>query len=193
MIVLAATMNRTIGTSTMNARNNQYVAGLYAAEAATEKVFAMMKADFLAGNLTAITNHLGQYQAAIPLASENAYWSQYQFSDGQGNLNSNYVACTMSAWQLSTNWGPLPSQYSGLYGWTNNYRIVSNVKQIANTTYNITNACQLDVGLDLIPVFQFAIFYNSLLEFTWCAPMTVNGRTHANGNIYTGSTWPAHL
>ena len=66
MIVLAATMNRTIGTSTMNARNNQYVAGLYAAEAATEKVFGMMKADFLAGNLTAITNHLGQYQGAIP-------------------------------------------------------------------------------------------------------------------------------
>jgi hypothetical protein len=45
----------------------------------------------------------------------------------------------------------------------------------------------LEVGLDLIPVFQFAIFYNSLLEFTWCAPMTVNGRTHANGSIYTGS------
>ena len=188
MVVLAATMNRTIGTSTMNARNNQYVAGLYAAEAATEKVFAMMKADFLAGNLTAITNHLGLYRAAIPLPSENAYWSQYQFSDGQGHVNSNYVACTMSAWQLSTNWGPLPSQYSGLYGWTNIYRIVSNVKQISNTTYNITNACQLDVDLDLIPVFQFAIFYNSLLEFTWCAPLTVNGRTHANGNIYTGST-----
>jgi hypothetical protein len=38
------------------------------------------------------------------------------------------------------------------------------------------------------PVFQFAIFYNSLLEFTWCAPMTVNGRVHANSDIYTGST-----
>ena len=37
------------------------------------------------------------------------------------------------------------------------------------------------------PLFQFAIFYNGLLEFTWCAPMTVNGLTHANGNIYTGS------
>jgi hypothetical protein len=187
MVMLAATMNRTIGTATFNARNNQYVAGLYAAESATEKVYSMFKADFLAGNLAAITNHLGQYRAAIP-ASENAYWGQYQFSDGQGNLNSNYVSCVMSKWQLSTNWGALPSQYSGLYGWTNLYRIVSNVKQISNTTYSITNACQLDVDLDLVPVFQFAIFYNSLLEFTWCAPLTVNGRTHANGNIYTGST-----
>jgi hypothetical protein len=189
MIALTATMNRAVGTSTMNARNNQYIGGLYAAEAATEKVFAMLKADFLAGNLTQITNHLSQYRGGIPLPSENAYWSKYQFNDGQGHLNSNYVACTMSAYQLSNNWGALPSQYAGLNGWTNSYRIVSNVKQISNTTYNITNACQMDVGLDLIPVFQFAIFYNGLLEFTWCAPMTINGRTHANGNIYTGTAW----
>jgi hypothetical protein len=41
-----------------------------------------------------------------------------------------------------------------------------------------------------VPLFHFAIFYNSLLEFTWCGPMTVLGRTHANGNIYTGTAWP---
>jgi hypothetical protein len=40
------------------------------------------------------------------------------------------------------------------------------------------------------PLFQFGIFYNSLLEFTWCAPLTVNGRTHANASIYTGSIDP---
>jgi hypothetical protein len=192
MIVLTATMNRTIGASTMNARNNQYMAGLYAAEAATEKVLAMMKTDFLSGNLVAITNHLPQYRAAIPTASDGAncsYWGQYQFSDGQGHLNSNYVACTMNVWQLSTNWGPLRSQCAGLYGWTNNYSIVSNVKQTTNTLYDITSTCQVIVELDQVPVFQFAIFYNSLLEFTWCAPMTVNGRTHANGGIYTGTAW----
>jgi hypothetical protein len=188
MVMLAATMSRSRATSAMNGRNNQYVAGLYAAEAATEKVYSMLRADFIAGNLTAITNHLGLYRAAIPSGIESAYWNKYQFSDGQGHPNSNYVSCMMSSWQLSTNWGGLPSQYSGLYGWTNLYRIVSNVKQISNTTFSITNACQLDVDLDLIPVFQFAIFYNSLLEFTWCAPLTVNGRTHANGSIYTGST-----
>jgi hypothetical protein len=192
MVVLAATMNRTIGTATMNARNNQYIAGMYAAEASTEKVFAMMKSDFLSGNLVAITNHLSLYKTSIPSASDSAnpvcaYWNQYQFSDGAGNVNCNWVSNTMSAFQLSTNWGALRSQYAGLYGWTNNYRVVSNVKQTLNTTYNIISACQLDVEMDLIPVFQFAIFYNNLLEFTWCAPMTVNGRTHANGNIYTGS------
>ena len=197
MVVLAATMNRTLGTSNMNARNNQFIAGVYAAEASTEKVFAMMKSDFLAGNLVMVTNHLGMYRSAVPSASDSAnvacaYWNRYQFSDGQvpKGLNSNYVACTMSSSQQATNWGSLRSQYAGLYGWTNAYRVVSNVKQIQNTTYNITSTCQLDVELDLIPVFQFAIFYNSLLEFTWCAPFTVNGRTHANGDVYTGSTCP---
>ena len=182
MIMLAATMNRTMGTATMNGRNNQYLAGLYAAEASTEKVFSLMKADFLAGNLTYITNHMQLYQGSIPTASEDPYWTQYQFSDGAGHVNSNYVACISSV-----NWGALRSQYSGLFGWTNTYRVVSNAKQISNTRFDITSACQQEIELDLIPVFQFAIFYNSLLEFTWCAPFTVNGRTHANGNIYVGS------
>jgi hypothetical protein len=190
LTVLAATMNRTIGTASNNARNNQYVAGLYAAEAATEKVFGMMKSDFLACNLTGITNHLSLYQGAIPTSTEDPYWGQYQFSDGAGHANSNYVACMLTSYQMKTNWGPLATQYAGLCGWINKYRIVSNVKQTLGTTYNITSTCQQEIELDLIPIFQFAIFYNSLLEFTWCAPFTVNGRTHANGSIYTGSIQP---
>jgi len=37
-----------------------------------------------------------------------------------------------------------------------------------------------------IPLFSFAIFYNKELEFTWAAPMLINGPVHANGPIYTG-------
>ena len=39
-----------------------------------------------------------------------------------------------------------------------------------------------------VPVFQFAVFYNGLMEFTWCATFVVNGRVHANGNIFVGSS-----
>ncbi len=39
----------------------------------------------------------------------------------------------------------------------------------------------------MVPIFQFAVFYNSLLEFTWTATLTLNGRVHANGDIYVGS------
>ncbi len=38
-------------------------------------------------------------------------------------------------------------------------------------------------------IFQYAIYYNSLLEFTWCPPMTVNGTVYCSTNIYTGSAW----
>jgi hypothetical protein len=39
----------------------------------------------------------------------------------------------------------------------------------------------------MVPIFQFAVFYSSLLEFTWTATLTLNGRVHANGDIYVGS------
>ena len=185
LITMAATLSRTANDSMLNARNNQYQASIYAAEAATEKALARVQADFIAGNLTSVTNsiYLGTYHTSIPKSSEDAYWGNYQFTDGMGHSGSNFIGC-----MFSQGWGALRSQYAGLSGWTNHLYIVSNAKQL-NTPYNIVTAVQQDIELDLIPVFQFAIFYNSLLEFTWCATMTVNGRTHANGNMYTGSQW----
>lgn len=81
----------------------------------------------------------------------------------------------------------LGSQYAGLNGWVSVYRILSNA-QDTGAANNPVAAVQQDIQLYGIPVFQFAIFYNGLLEFTWCAPFTVNGRTHSNTNIYTGSS-----
>jgi len=40
----------------------------------------------------------------------------------------------------------------------------------------------------LINLCDFAIFYNGLLEFSQCATMVVNGRVHANGPIYVGTS-----
>lgn len=57
----------------------------------------------------------------------------------------------------------------------------------------MTNAVQEDVMLALVPISTYAIFYNSLLEFSTCATMTVNGRVHANSNIYVGAGGSATL
>ena len=70
------------------------------------------------------------------------------------------------------------------------YRVLSNVTQPDSGYLNITNALQVDLQCDVVPMFQFAIFYNSLLEFTWAAPLTVRGSTHANTNIFVGSSTP---
>ena len=181
LVLLAATANRTLSTSLLNERNNQYTAGVFAAEAATEKVIARMKYDFLLGDLTYITNNLSIYRNSPPTASEDPYWGRYVFSDGQGNQGRTHVSCLSAT--IYTN---LQSQYAGLYGWQTKYRVLSNAQE-SNSRYSIVNAVQQDIELDSIPVFQFAIFYNGLLEFTWAAPLTVNGRTHANSNIFVGS------
>ena len=39
----------------------------------------------------------------------------------------------------------------------------------------------------MVPIFQYAIFYNGQLEFTQCPPLTIRGRTHANGPICLGA------
>lgn len=182
LIVLAASMRRTSTVATLNNRNNQRVATMNAAEAATEKVVAQMRADYHSGGEVAVYNNVGLYRAAVPSSGESPYWAGFAFSDAQGGQNLNFVQ-RMS----SRVYTELRSQYAGLSGWQTIYRIISNARQTP-ARYDITAAVQQEVEIDSIPVFQFAIFYNGLLEFTWAAPLTVRGRTHANGNIYTGST-----
>jgi hypothetical protein len=41
-----------------------------------------------------------------------------------------------------------------------------------------------------IPVSQFAVFFDGVLEFSTAPYMTLNGRVHANGAIHTGSSVP---
>jgi hypothetical protein len=188
MTVLIATMSRLSGDADLNSRNGQYNASLYAAEAATERVISRMRYDFLVGGgADTVTNNLDLYRSSYPgklgsTEDANGYWSNFQFSDGRGNANATYVSSLSNAV-----WGPLDSQFAGLKGWTQVYRVLSNAKQTTGR-FNLTNAVQQDVQLISVPVFQFAIFYNSLLEFTWCATFTVNGRTHANGNVFVGSS-----
>ncbi len=38
--------------------------------------------------------------------------------------------------------------------------------------------------------FQYAIFYNGLLEFTTASPLSISGNVYANSNIYVGSASP---
>ena len=182
LTILVASFSRTTTVERLNNRNNIYTASEYAAEAATEKVISRMKADFLAGNMAYITNDLTTYRQTSPTASDDPYWSTFKFNDAQGHNNQTYVQCISN-----TSWGPLGSQYSGLNGWVTIYRVLSNAQQ-ADAASNPLGAVQQDIQLFGIPVFQFAIFYNGLLEFTWCAPFTVNGRTHSNTNIYDGSS-----
>ena len=181
ILVFSSTLKRTTTVAKLNERNNSWVKSLNAAEAATEKVIARMRYDYVYGQDAFVTNNLATYRTYVPTAAENSYWGNFVFSDGLGNSNKTFVQPITS--RTYTN---LTSQYSGLNGFQTIYRVMSNVRPLIGT-YPVSAAVQQDVETDSIPVFQFAIFYNGLLEFSTAATMTVRGRTHANANIYTGS------
>jgi hypothetical protein len=190
IVILAASMNRSNTVAVLNQRNNDYNTCASAAEGAVEKVYARMASDFMLYrgpgqvniNLTA-----GVYQTNIPTAAEDSYWTNFQFSDGQGHVGKTFIT------NSSTYSGPLPSAYPGLT--TTNapvYRIVSNVK-LSKSRYNVVATAQEDLLLALVPLTTWAIFYNGLLEFSDCAPMVVNGRVQANGPIYVGTITSSSL
>src|SRR5581483_10042694 len=138
------------------------------------------------GEANVIAN-ISNYRTYLPSTNENPYWANFQFSDVQGNANQITVSCIDT--NANSALTPLQSQYPGLLGFCATYAIVANVVPV-NANYNFTNAVEQTVQLAEIPVFQFAIFYNSLLEFTTAGTLIVQGRVHANSNIYVGSGNP---
>ena len=183
LLIMAGVMNRTSTISTLNDRANKLSLCNTVAGAATEKVFARMAFDFQQYSAGMVTNNLvnGVYKTNIPTAAENAYWGNFVFSDAQGNLNQTYVTC------LTNYSGAMPSQYTNVATkLAPIYRIVSNVWLPGSP--DIVGTAQEDVLLSLLPITTFAIFYNGPLEFTQCATMVVQGRTHANDIICVGTS-----
>ncbi len=183
--MLAATLSRTMTEAKLNDRNNAWQSANAAAEAATEKVLSKMMVDFANGGEASLSNNMTTYRTGmLPTTSENSYWTNFMFSDGNGHNNATYVARTTTS--PNPQYVMLEQQYPGLSAFASTYRVLSNAKYI-NKNYNITGAVQQDIQMAEIPVFQFAVFYNTLLEFSDCALMTVNGRVHCNTNINVGS------
>jgi hypothetical protein len=189
--MLAATLSRTMTSAKLDDRNNAWQSANAAAEAATEKVLSRMMVDFANGGETSLSNNLTTYRTGmLPTTNESTFWTNFLFSDGNGNNNATYVARTTTA--ANPPYVMLEQQYPGLSAFAATYRVLSNA-QYTNNNYDITGSVQQDIQMAEIPVFQFAIFYNTLLEFSDCATMTVNGRVHCNTNINVGCTSSATL
>lgn len=184
LLTVTGVMMRNTTTSKLNDRTTQRTVNMNAAEAATEKVLATMMADYQVEGEVRVRNNENSYRTLLPTRAELPYWGRFEFSDNHGN-----VGCVGVERISNTAYTPLDSQYDGLYGFACAYRITARVRQLQGYS-DVPTVVQQDVQLAEIPVFQFAIFYNSLLEFTWAAPMTVRGRVHANDSIYTGSSDP---
>ena len=81
---------------------------------------------------------------------------------------------------------PATGTFAGLTAYVQRYRITS--KATENNT-NAVGTATYEVEGQLIPVFQFGIFYNNDLEIFPGANMTFNGgRIHTNSSIYLGES-----
>ena len=183
VIILAGVMNRTSTVALLNMRSVKLNALDSAAEAAVEKALARMAWDFQQYGPGQVTSYLSTYRALVPSGSDNAYWSNFSFSDPVsgtvGALYCDYV----------TNYtGSLPLQFTNQFAYNSPiYRIACNVKNTNSLGADVIGTAQEDILLALVPITTYAIFYNGQLEFSGCAPMTVNGRVHANTNICVGA------
>jgi len=182
LLALAGALSWVTTNGNLIYRNNQQYRTVAAAEAATEKILTRITRDYKNGDEATVYANRSTYAALVPTSAENPIWANYVFNNGQGASGQTYIDRTAAETYV-----PLESQYSGLSGFASSYRVVSNAREL-NGLYSIPAAVQQDIQLASIPIFQFAIFYNTDIELMGSATLYVRGRVHGNANLYTGST-----
>jgi hypothetical protein len=177
LVLLAGVMSWTNENAAVTARNSEYFATAYAAEAATEKVLSSMSQQYQDYGFSVINQNMSSYVSTIPTTSDGSYWANYSFSGGS-TPNQTIVTNTATSSTII-----LGAPYAGLTFVANTYEIIANAKN-TTTMYQITSTVGQQIYLGTIPMFQFAIFYQNDLEMAPGAAMTVSGPVHGNGNIY---------
>src|SRR5580658_3076755 len=96
MLILTGILSYTTTTANLNMRSNELSLCQNAAEAATEKVYAKMSADYTGYGLDVVSNNIlnGTYQSMIPSNSDSTYFGQFNFYSPLSltNSGSTYVA-----------------------------------------------------------------------------------------------------
>jgi hypothetical protein len=181
LIVFASVMYWVSTNANITQRNNSFNQSEAAAESATEYVISQMISDF--NNLC--LNPSNYYEPLTPPTTPSTgNWPvQYQFSATNGASGlSVFVSIG------PTNWGAVPSQFTGLNGYGQNCIIACTATPVGQAVNVPATVCQ-NVWFGTIPMCQYAVFYNVVLEINPGAAFTISGRVHCNTNIYcTGSS-----
>jgi hypothetical protein len=181
LLVFASVMSWVSTNSNITQRNNVFNQSEAAAESATEYVISAMLRDF--NNLA--LNSTNYYEA---LTTPTGDWPvTYTFSATDGSGQPVFVSIG------PTNWGAVPSQFTGLYGLGQNC-IIACTATPQGLPVNVPATVSQTVWFGFIPMCQYAVFYNVTLEINPGAAFTISGRVHCNTNIYcTGSSAGAPL
>jgi hypothetical protein len=196
VLLVAAVLSWISTTNNLTQRMNKHQAGVAAAGAATEKVVCRILRDFQTYDNLTVSNNIGTYRNLIPSSNDIAPaakgwltgtdnphrpdWSNYEFSDAQGNIGRTYVN-QVTPWTYTA----INSRFPGLSGYCSTYRVVSNVRNVASR-FNTLSGVKQDIVVASVPVFQYQVFYAPDLEINpVSAPLTLGGRVHCNGTIYS--------
>jgi hypothetical protein len=143
-----------------------------------------MMRDFTYGNLA----DAATYQTNFP--PTNGWPVYFQFSATNGDPSASArVAASVYIGQQSTGATNLGSQFAGLSGFLMPCTIASTAAPIGQAQ-NLSATVSQTIQFALIPLFQFAIFYNMNLEMNPGGHMVVNGHVHSNDAIWTTGAGP---
>ena len=176
LVALSSIMYWAASNANITQRNELFTSATAAAEAATEEVVATLDRDWTYGqNLQAP----GVYQNLVP--SQTGWPMQFQYGDGSGHNNLTGVT---EGTQYYTNM--LGSSFTNLAGYVTDCAITS-VATTIGQLYTVSATVQQQVHATIIPLFQFAIFYNMNLEIDPGAAMVINGPVFSNQGLWSGT------
>jgi hypothetical protein len=185
LTLFGAMMLDTLSNAKITKRNNQYNGSQAAAQAATEKVLSQMTHDFEFESLSNSGSYYGTTFVPSQSADEADWPIQYAFSDTNGITNQISVNIGAES-ATATN---LNSQFSGLYGFVQNCTLTATATPVSGAAGTAVPATVSEgIQFALIPLFQFAIFYNMNLEIAAAQALNIVGPVYSNGGLWSGST-----
>lgn len=153
-----------------------YLKMFYTAEAVTERSVAQIK-NFIAQNGTVPT---GAQLAALKAVSMNT-GNAYSYKDTSNNSTLSMVYSGGVVTKVLTS-----GDYAGLSGSVQTVNI-SVTSRDTQSGHPATVSLAQSVEIQLIPLFQFGVFYQNDLEILPGATMTFSGPVHSNANMYFGT------
>lgn len=181
LIICLGLMGWAGANSRLTHRHIQYSRTTAAAEAATEKVFTSISADYRDNGAGYVLANMDKYRDLYPTASENPAWADFTFMDVAGNRNKTHVQYTPT-----TTFKLVNSKYAGLKAFANTFEVISNVREINTSLSGVAGAGAVQQQLEMctIPLYQCASFWNLDFECNALPPITVSGPVHCNGTMY---------
>ncbi len=162
MLLGLAALSTSEDEQTIAGNEMQEMRAFYAAEAGLERVAAVMQQEY---------DSTGAPPLNLPKGTENLNGCAIVFSTTDGGPASNKVLTSGSM--------------AGLYSLSKNFTVTSTAtSEVDNASVQLSQSFETN----LIPIFQWAVFFE---EDMWAQPrydMNIDGRVHVNGNMYLQSS-----